>query len=174
MELEAIAGEQETPEQLAARRAAVIKAWLDAVTPKKEWEAYEKLKRAEATALCFPNPVKGTQRFELGGGYKLKLVHGVTYSLGDKDMVDPTLNEKVSIETQVNGTLEAIRALGNEGPFLADRLVKWKPELSATEYEALATDGASEAQKEAKKLIDSILTIKPASPQLSYEEPKTL
>ncbi len=161
-----------TPEEVAERKAAAAKAWLESIEPKKQWEAYEKLKRAEVTALFFPTPVKGTQRQPLASGGNLKLVHGLTYTLGDKELVDPTLGEKVPVETQVEGVLEAIEQLGNEGPFLAKRLVKWKPELSETEYKLLGDENASEAQKEAKKLIDSILTVKPASPQLAFEPPK--
>lgn len=160
----------ETPEAFAARRDGIIQTWRAAIEPKKQWENYEKECRANVVGICFPRPVKGTQRYELGGGYKLKLVHGVTYTLGNKDMVDPILNEKVSIESQVRGVLEQIAALGNEGPMLADRLVKWKPELNATEYEKLSDEFDVEAK--AKALIDTILTSKPASPQLTLEEPK--
>jgi len=160
----------ETPEQFVARRDAAIAAWRAAVEPKKQWENYEKDCRAGVVGLCFPVKVKGTQRVELPGGYKLKLVHSVTYSLGNKDLVDPVLQEKVPIEAQIKGVLEQIAALGNEGPMLADRLVKWKPELSATEYEALNPEFDLEAK--AKALIDTIVNTKPASPQLTLEEPK--
>ena len=174
MEVEATAGVELTPEQTLERARKAVAAWQSSVKPFQEWKAFEAAKRLEAAQLCFPNPVKSTQRFDLGGGYKLKLVYGLTYTLGDKDLVDPILNEKVLIETQVRGTLEAIEALGPVGELLANRLIKFKPELSEAEYKALSSEGATEIHAEAKKLIDTILIIKPASPQLTYEEPKAV
>ncbi len=78
---------------------------------------------------------------------------------------------KVPIESQVNGVIDAIEALEiGGGSLLANRLIKWKPELVASEYEKLNPE--FELDIKAKALIDSILTIKPASPQLTLEEPK--
>lgn len=149
---------------------AAVDAWLSAVPTLKQWKEYEAATRAEAVALCFPTPVKGTQRFDLGGGFKLKLVYGWTYTLGDKELIDPILQEKVPVDVQVNATVEAIEQLGPEAKIIVDRLIKWKPELSETEYKKLRADIPIEV--EVKKLIDSILITKPASPQLAFEEPK--
>jgi hypothetical protein len=94
-----------------------------------------------------------------------------TYTLGDKDKIDPSTGLKLTKAQQVEPVLDAIEALGERGRLLADRLVKWTPELSATEYEMLA---ASEdpIDIQAKTLIDAILTVKPASPELTFEPPK--
>ena len=165
----------ETPEQ---RRIRLAKEWLSSIQPKKDWTAYESAKRAEVVAEFFPTPIVGTNRQvlppEISGAFKL--VHKLSYSLGDKDLIDPALNEKVSIETQVDALLDAITGLGQEGPLLAERLVKWKPELNEPEYKTLskriAENLASPVEIEAKRMLDGILTVKPASPTLEYEPPK--
>jgi hypothetical protein len=54
---------------------------------------------------------------------------------------------------------------------IAERIVKWKPDLSVSEYETLAAS-ENETDIKAKTLIDAILTVKPASPQLTFEPPK--
>lgn len=154
-------------ETIEARRLRLVEEWRAAIAPKKEWEAYEKAKRSEVVAEFFATPILGTNRIALPNGEKLKLVYKLTYSLGDKDLVDPILQEKVPIDLQVKGTLDAISSLGGEGPLLAERLIKWKPELNEPEYKKLRAEVPIEA--EAKKLIDSILTASPASPQLTLE-----
>jgi len=155
---------------------AKVDLWLYNKPIAKQWIEYEKTLRLEVTSLCFPNPVAGTQRVNLDSGGKLKLVYGSSYTLGDKELIDPVLQEKVSVKNQVDAALNAIEELGDYGAFLAERLVKWKPELNEPEYKALnksINDGtASSEEIEAKRIIDSILIIKPASPQLEYEAPK--
>lgn len=160
----------ESEADFLARRDAEIMAWQAAKPVAAEAVERERELRARVTATLFPTPRKGTQRYDLGGGYKVKLVHGTTYNLGNKDMVDPATNEPIPIKKQVEDLQQAIAELGNEGPMLAERLIKWKPELSASEYEKLNVEFDIEAK--AKALIDAILTTKPASPQLELEEPK--
>lgn len=161
----------ETPEEFAARRDKEILAWNADKQQLGFYKAQEAASRAAVATTLFPTPRKGTQHYELGHGYKVTLVHGLTYTLGNKDMPDP-LNpgETIKVEKQVEDLQEAIANLGNEGPFLAERLIKWKPELSETEYKALDADNPTHMQ--AKALIDAILTTKPASPQLTFVEPK--
>lgn len=115
----------------------------------------------------FPNPEKGTQRHELTGpaqGYTLKLVHKLDYKLPPQKE-----NEKI------DAVEDAICKTGNEGAFIVDRLIKWSAELSVSEYNTLC-ENAEKGSGDAiaiKKLIDSILTVKPASPTLELEPPKS-
>lgn len=162
--------EAETPEQFVARRDAEIRNWLESKGVFDEIKKVEADNRAKVVKTLFPSPKKGTQRYNLNDGYAVKLVYGLTYSLGDKDKIDED-GTKVSVEIQVLKVEEKIRMLGPEADLLCDRLIKWKPELSATEYEKL--DSNSEVQVKVRSLIDEILTIKPASPQLSFEKPKS-
>lgn len=159
----------ETPEEFVARRDKEIQTWLDAKPVLETAKSAEAEARAIVTKTLFPEARKGTQRYNLNGGYKIKLVYGLTYTLGDKDKVDGE-GKKVSIESQVRAVEEKIAALGAEAELLLDRLIKWKPELSGSEYEKL--DGDNPTQLAIRNLIDEVLTIKPASPQLSFEEPK--
>lgn len=159
----------ETPEEFVARRDAEIQTWLDAKPALEQAKSFEAEARAIVTKTLFPSPKKGTQRYNLNGGYKVKLVYGLTYSLGDKDKVDDE-GKKVSIESQVRAIEEKICDLGAEAELLCERLIRWKPELSASEYEKLDADNPT--QLAIRNLIDQILTVKPASPQLTFEEPK--
>lgn len=127
--------------------------------------------RVKVTETLFPTPKKGTQRYALNGGYNVKLVHGWTYSLGIKDMPNPDVEgETIPINKQIEDLQQAISETGNEGPLLAERLIKWKPELLPSEYLKLNPDYPVE--KQIKDMIDALLTVKPASPQLAFEEPK--
>lgn len=168
---EATAAPVETPEAFLARRNHEIECWLAGKTTLENAKEDERSWREKVVSTLFPNPHKGTQRYELSGGYKVKLVHGLTYSLGIKDMPNPDIEGAViPINKQIEDLQQAIHETGNEGPVLAERLIKWKPELSATEYEKLNVEYPVE--KQIKEMIDALLTVKPASPQLSFEEPK--
>jgi hypothetical protein len=164
----------ETPEQFTARRDAEILKWnkdKELLGSIKEQEAES---RAKVVATLFPTPKRGTNRYQLGNGYSVKLVYGTNYTLGDKTKVVDTFDGQVAvpINDQVNEALARIRGLGNRGPELAEALVKWKPELAEKAYLALSAEGADETDKMAKQIIDEILTTKPASPQLEFEVPK--
>lgn len=175
MEVEATAGVSEAPEtkeQFIIRRDAEIKTWLDRRDALDSIKPQEMEARNKVSATLFPNPKKGTQRYQLNNGYAIKLVHGTTYTLGDKNKVIDTPEGQipVSIPEQVQEALHKIAALGVEGERLANELVKWKPELSEKVYLNLQLNDGIEAQ--AKTIIDEILTTKPSSPQLTFEVPK--
>ena len=159
----------ETPEAFVARRDSEIQSWLDAKTVSTTAVEAEKEARGKLTATLFPTPKKGTQRYNLNGGYAIKLVYGVRYELGDKDKADAEGN-KISIESQVRAVEETIANLGAEAELLLERLIKWKPELSGSEYEKL--DTTNEVQAAIKRELDKLITVKPNSPQLTFEEPK--
>lgn len=119
-----------------------------------EWRKYV-VKRA------FEKPVEGTNTLPLGGGYSLKAVIKYNYKL-DAD------NEKIE------RGLDEIRAIGNQGAFIADRLVSWTPNFLVTEYrnlQAQADDGGEEAKK-MLKIVNSFLTINEAAPTVEIKEPK--
>lgn len=149
-----------------------IQRWLTAKDDLERVKSIELEYRSDVTSALFPTPKKGTQRYISPKGYgAIKLVFGWNYSLGDKEKVDGSTGLKVPIADQVEAVLDQIEALGERGALIAGRLVRWKPELVPTEYEALAAsqDGTD---IEAKTLIDAILTVSPSTPQLSFEPPK--
>lgn len=159
----------EDPEAFRLRRNAEIDRWLasrgtltNAKTDEMDW-------RGKVSSTLFPVPTKGTQRYDLGGGYKVKLVHTLSYSLGDKDKVDEA-QVKVSIRAQVEDLEARVAAMGEAHRVLFEQLVTWKPEISGSQYEKL--NGNDPIHVAVRSAIDELLTIKPGSPQLDFEEPK--
>ena len=108
----------------------------------------------------FPKKQEGTQRKELGNGYELKAVVKYNYNLADNDTVEKCLDH--------------ISALGNEGPFIADRLVSWKPNFLKTEYNDLLERKSKGDERAIKilSIIDEMLTITEGAPTLDIVEPK--
>ena len=109
---------------------------------------------------AFPNADEGTNTIEFGNGYKLKAVVRYTYKLADNKTV--------------TDVLQKIGKLGNEGEFVADRLVSWTPNFLKSEFTKLQEE-ASEGSKFAADtilLINEMLTISNAAPTLDIVEPK--
>lgn len=106
---------------------------------------------------AFSNDAKpghsGTENVSLGWGYSLKIVHKLNYKLdnaNDCEKLDKVLDQ---IEKSMEG-----------GSIIAERIVKWKPELSLTEYKLLNAAN--------KALIDSVLTVTDGTPDVSLVAPK--
>lgn len=109
---------------------------------------------------AFPKKEEGMNTRELGNGYQLKAGIKYNYNLADNDKVEECLNH--------------ISALGNEGPFIADRLVSWKPNFLLTEYRALceAKDKGEQYAIKILNIVNQMLTITEAAPSLEIKEPK--
>lgn len=108
----------------------------------------------------FPKADEGTTRKDLGNGYQLKAVVKYNYTLADNDTVEKCLDH--------------ISALGNEGPFIADRLVSWKPNFLKTEYNDLL-ERKNKGDERAAKILDIVtgmLTISEGAPTLNIVELK--
>ena len=101
--------------------------------------------RQSVISARFGDAEKGTHRHNLDNDNDLKVEVKLSYSL-DKD------NEKVE------DMLDVLAKSGNEGSFVADRIVKWKPELAVSEYNKLS--------EQHRNIVDTVLTIKPAAPSL--------
>lgn len=159
----------ETEAEFLARRDNQITDWLSAKAALEVVKSDEMEARKTVTATLFPTPKKGTQRYPLNNGYAIKLVYTLRPSLGDKDKTDEDGN-KISVREQVQEVEDKIIALGQIGALLAERLIKWTPELSLSEFDKL--NRADPVEAEIANLIEEILTITPGSPQLTFEEPK--
>lgn len=157
------------PQMTEAQRNQLIKDWLAAKASFEAARTREMELRQQVTNVLFPTPKKGTQRFSLGEGYNVKLVYKLNPKLGDAEKLN-TAGEKIPVNDQVEAALIEIEKVGNEGVFLADRLIKTKYELSMSEYQAL--DESNPSHKKIKAEIDKILTLTPAAPSLEFEEPK--
>jgi hypothetical protein len=108
---------------------------------------------------CFPNKQEGTNILALGAGYELKAGVKFNYKL-DTDL------------KKVENALDDIAVMGNEGAFLADRLVKWEATFLLTEYREICKSDATDIQKKIRKRIEDVLTITEAAPTLEIKEPK--
>ena len=139
-----------------ANHDAKIIAWEAAVKELAAAKDAEAALRKEVLAEAFafdPEALReGTENFELGNGYKLKAVFKISRNLNNE-------NEAV------DKVLSKIEKTGPEGAFIAERLVKWKPELSVSEYKKLP--------EKFKKLFDEVVTSKEAMPSLELAAPKS-
>ena len=139
-----------------ANRDALIPQWQEATKALAAAKEAESALRAEVLKNAFSfNPEalrEGTENFELGNGYKLKAVFKISRNLNNE-------NEAV------DKVLSKIEKTGPEGAFIAERLVKWKPELSVSEYKKLP--------EKFKKLFDEVVTSKEAIPSLELVAPKS-
>lgn len=139
-----------------ANRDALILQWQEATKALAAAKEAESALRAEVLKNAFAfNPEalrEGTENFELGAGYKLKAVFKINRSF-------------VGGQEAVEKALQKIEKTGPEGEFIAERLVKWKPELSVSEYKKLP--------EKFKKMIDEVVTSKEATPSLELVAPKS-
>lgn len=156
----AVTTAEPTDQRDALSRDNVLFFWQkskDALAKAKEeemeWRKYV-VKRA------FPQPEEGMNTLELENGYQLKAAVKFNYKLSDNDTVEKTLSE--------------ISSIGNEGKFIAERLVSWSPHFLLTEYRALQEE-AEKNNPTAKAILQSVskmLVIEDAAPTLTIKEPK--
>lgn len=121
-------------------------------------EAEMNLRKRIVVIAFDPSKQSGTERVELHNGYELKSVKKLNY--GFVKMADGKGVDK----NKIDAALAVIEADGAVGELIAQRLVKWSPELSLTEYKQL-----SEAHK---KAIDAVIVTSDGAPTLEIVPPK--
>jgi len=131
---------------------AILAAWNQAATELAKLVDHERRLRTAVFETHFPAHTEGVNRTDIGNGYQLKATAKYNYNLKNKNG-----------ETEM--AIEAIAKLGEKGAFIADRLIRWQPELSVSEYRKL--------DDTIKKEIDKVLEIKPGMPALEIEAPKS-
>lgn len=125
----------------------LIASWLGAKKELADKKAAEATLRASVMESWHdPSKEEGTENYETHGG-KLTIVNALEYKMSDKNSVD--------------AALKLIAQRTPEGAFVANRLVKWVPELVIKEYRLLA--------KEDKDIIDKVITTKPKAAQVSFK-----
>lgn len=139
-------------------RDKLIIAWQEADKALAAAKEREMELRTTTFEYLFPNAEVGTNTYELGKGYEVKGVRKLNYNLANG-------------QGETEAALDAIAKLGNEGQFIAERLVGWTPKLSLTEYKKLEPD-ANPTHKRIKEIIDGVLTITDGAPTLEVKEPK--
>lgn len=116
--------------------------------------------RKYIVSRAFPNKKEGMNNKDLGNGYTLKAGVKYNYNLADNDTVEKCLDE--------------IAKIGNQGGFIADRLVSWQPSFLITEYRALQEekDKGDRTAIEILSVINEMLTITESAPTLEIKAPK--
>lgn len=125
------------------------------------WKEKEMEYRKVCAAFLVPDKTEGTNTVDLGNGYQAKVGIKYNYKLNNDNDI-------------VWAGLDKIKALGNEGSFIADRLVSWSPSFLLTEYRQLQEDAEKGSQfaKDALKIVNEFMTITDAAPTLDIKEPK--
>lgn len=130
---------------------------------KKELDKYKE-SEMELRKLCakwfVPKPEEGVNNVDLGNGYTAKIGINYNYKLDES-------NDKIE------EVLDRIAKIGNEGAFIADRIVTWTPNFHVTEYRKLQEDAEVTATAKAiLKELEAILTITDKAPTLEVKAPK--
>lgn len=135
--------------------------WKDMGEHLKRAKELEMEYRKICVGLLVPEKTEGTTNVELGGGYVAKAVTNFNYKLKDNDAVDLALDK--------------ISKVGNQGAFIAERLVSWTPNFLKSEYSVLQEE-ANKGSQDAKAILEIVnsemLTITDAAPTLEIKEPK--
>lgn len=132
------------------QRDALILTWQESQKALAKAKEAEAVNRQAVIALFNAAPdASGVQNIDLGSGYKLK----ATFKLNHK------------ISGDVTKMLDKLEKSGDEGKFIAERLVKFKPELALTEYKNLPD--------KLRKLVDEFIVTSPALPSVELVEPKS-
>lgn len=140
-------------------RDFILQEWNNLKERLKVLKEQELEMRTYIVNRAFPEKHSGVNTLELGNGYQLKAKVAFHYNLADNDTVEKTLDK--------------IAKIGNEGAFIAERLVSWKASFLLTEYNALLEAAkSSEVAQQILATIGEMLTITDAAPTLEVKEPK--
>lgn len=150
-----IAAKENAVTQLANKlhndRTRLFDAWQEKKKAFELAQAEEREARAammEAWSDRMNDPMAdGAESIDTGFG-TLTITHKIDYKV-------------TGAEDAVETALDKIEASQEGGNVIAERLVKFKPELSVREYKLL-----TEAQR---KIVDAVLTIKPASKSVAFK-----
>lgn len=136
-------------------------AWLDAKKKLDEAKAAEATLRDALMANYHDAAIEaGTENVPVNGG-NLKIINALDYKFIDPEHMTPRDPQKDLRSAASKMLNELVNFIGEGGGFIADRLVKWVPEISVSEYKKLTP--------EQRKIVDTVLETKPKSPQVSWE-----
>jgi hypothetical protein len=140
-----------------AARDALIVDWQDKARRLQALKEEELLARNKVVGFFFEETTDkaGTENFDLTHGYKIKLTFAQNHSV-------PSAKNGEAVK----GVIEKLAKLGEDGKFIADRLFRWKPELSKTEWDALSPS--------MKRIVAPIVTTKAAQPTVEIIAPKAV
>jgi len=135
---------------LNEKQLELIEAWNEVKSELSHLKDEESSLRERVYKEIFnSNEKNGTHYIDLSNGYRLKLVCKTNFNFVDAESLESACDK-------LNST--------PEGFVIAQRLVKWTPELVLSEYKKLLSDH--------KFIIDEALVTKPAKPTIELVEPK--
>lgn len=134
-----------------ALRDRLLGEWQQQKQALEAAKARELVLRNELISLAFnPDKQEGTERIPLNNGWQLAATKELNYSFtSDKELAEALL---------------MLADVGEEGKFIAPRLVKFDARLVVGEYKKL--------DKQYKEVIDLALKVKPAATKLELIPPK--
>lgn len=149
----------ELPQLSQAERDQLLVEWQQAkktLDAAKEKELELRKRIVEETDLFDPTKETGTQTVQLGQGWKVKATKGLNYNVANK-------------EGETFTVLAELDKMGNELiSHIAKELFSFKPEVRKTKLKELA-----EISPDAHRLVESVITTKPATPSLELIPPKS-
>mgnify|MGYP001561094370 CR=1 FL=1 len=147
-----------TEEEFVSERDRLLLAWEESKTALEVAKEKEMQLRKKVVDFAFDqNKQSGTERIELGNGWQAKAVKKVNYGwIKSGDKVDKAAIDKALAKIEKLG--------GAVGELIAERLVKWTPDLSLTEYKQL--------DEKYKKIIDEVIVTSDGAPTLEVIAPK--
>jgi len=148
-----------TEAEFIAERDRLLLSWEESKKALEVAKEKEMEQRKAVVAFAFdPNKESGTERIELGNGYQAKAVKKVNYGFVKTE--DGKLNKAA-----IDKALSKIEKTGPAGELIAERLVKWTPDLSLTEYKQLP--------EKLKSIIDEVIVTSEGAPTLEIIAPKS-
>lgn len=136
----------------------LIKKWEVAQNVLSVAKADEmELRKKVVDFISNPNIDKGTERVELADGRTAKTVKKITY--GFVQTTEGRVDKKA-----IDAALTKIETMGPAEALMAERLIKWTPDLSMTEYKEIPAN--------IKAIIDEVIRTKEGAPTLEIIEPK--
>lgn len=139
-------------------RDQLLVSWQEAKEALEKAKEAEMFLRKKVVDFAFdPNKQSGTENVDLGNGYKLKAVKKLNYGFikNAENKLDKAAIDKALAKIEKDGAV---------GELIAERLVKWTPDLSLSEYKLLS--------EKHKTIIDSVIVTSEGSPTLEIVEPK--
>lgn len=141
-------------------RDGILQLWQKTKEDLETVKAAEMAIRKVAVKLTVPIPREGMNNVELGNGYIAKAQIKYNYNCKTNDEVEKALSK--------------ISKIGNEGSFIADRLVSWTPNFLLSEYRELQekSNNGDRTAMEILKIIPEFMVITEAAPTLEIKPPK--